>query len=64
MLLSKTGLTDLAGGNLSLVFDVGIGHPVAVVVLGSTKSARFTDGVELVHATLAHFAGVESLQSL
>lgn len=62
MLLSKTGYTDLAGGNLSLVFDVGIGHPVAVVVLGSTKSARFTDGVALVHAAIAHFAGVESLR--
>jgi D-alanyl-D-alanine carboxypeptidase len=36
-LLSKTGFTDLAGGNLVVVFDAGIQHPVAVVVLGSTK---------------------------
>lgn len=61
LLLSKTGFTDLAGGNLALVFDVGIGHPVAVIVLGSTKEARFTDGAALVAATLAHFAGVLSL---
>lgn len=61
LLLSKTGFTDLAGGNLSLVFDVGIGHPIAVIVLGSTKNARFTDGNTLVAATLAHFAGVPSL---
>ncbi|MBI2410015.1 D-alanyl-D-alanine carboxypeptidase [Candidatus Kaiserbacteria bacterium] len=61
ILLSKTGFTDLAGGNLSLVFDVGIGHPIAVVVLGSSKEARFTDGAALVAATLAHFAGVPSL---
>lgn len=61
ILLSKTGFTDLAGGNLVLVFDVGIGHPIAVVVLGSSKKARFTDGTALVAATLAHFAGVASL---
>ena len=61
LLLSKTGYTDLAGGNLALVFDVGIGHPVAVVVLGSSQKARFTDGTALVAAALAHFAGVAAL---
>ncbi len=61
LLLSKTGYTDLAGGNLALVFDVGIGHPVAIVVLGSSLKARFTDGMALVDATLAHFAGMPSL---
>ena len=61
LLLSKTGYTDLAGGNLALVVDVGIGHPVAVVVLGSSQKARFTDGAALLAATLAHFAGVASL---
>lgn len=61
ILLSKTGYTDLAGGNLALVFDAGINHPIAVVVLGSSKNARFTDGTTLVAATLAHFAGVSSL---
>lgn len=55
MLLSKTGFTDLAGGNLAIVFDAGIGHPVAVVVLGSTREARFTDVSQLVRATLASF---------
>ena len=61
LLLSKTGYTDLAGGNLALVFDSGIKHPIAIVVLGSTQKARFTDGSALVAATLAHFAGVSSL---
>ncbi len=61
LLLSKTGFTDLAGGNLALVFDAGINHPIAVVVMGSSKSARFTDGSALIAATLAHFAGVSSL---
>ena len=61
LLLSKTGYTDLAGGNLALVFDAGIRHPIAVVVLGSSEKDRFTDGTALVAATLAHFAGVPSL---
>ncbi len=61
LLLSKTGYTDLAGGNLVLVFDAGMGHPIAVVVLDSSAKARFTDGTTLIAATLAHFAGVASL---
>lgn len=61
LLLSKTGYTDLAGGNLVLVFDAGIGHPIAVVVLGSSLKSRFTDGTRLVASVLAHFAGVSSL---
>jgi len=55
ILLSKTGYTDLAGGNLVVVFDAGINHRVAVVVLGSTQTARFTDVEKLIHATLASF---------
>ena len=61
LLLSKTGYTDLAGGNLALVFDAGIGHPIAIVVLGSSTTNRFTDGMTLVAATQAHFAGTTSL---
>jgi D-alanyl-D-alanine carboxypeptidase (penicillin-binding protein 5/6) len=58
IMFSKTGYTDLAGGNLVVIFDAGIGHPVAVVVLGSTESGRFTDVETLIRATQAHFAGV------
>ncbi len=49
---SKTGFTDLAGGNLAIVFDAGIAKPIAVVVLGSTEEGRFTDVQNLVSATL------------
>ena len=56
--LSKTGFTDLAGGNLAIVFDAGIGHPIAIVVLGSTKEGRFDDVSTLVKATSAHFANL------
>ncbi|HQU07798.1 MAG: hypothetical protein B7X04_00945 [Parcubacteria group bacterium 21-54-25] len=61
ILLSKTGYTDLAGGNLVVIFDVAFDHPIAVVALGSTEKGRFTDVNTLIAATLAHFAGVSSL---
>lgn len=48
---SKTGYTDLAGGNLAIVFDAGLDHPVAIVVLGSTREGRFSDVDTLVDAT-------------
>jgi D-alanyl-D-alanine carboxypeptidase (penicillin-binding protein 5/6) len=47
---SKTGYTDLAGGNLAIVFDADIDRPVGVVVLGSTISERFTDVAALTQA--------------
>jgi D-alanyl-D-alanine carboxypeptidase (penicillin-binding protein 5/6) len=49
---SKTGFTDLAGGNLAVVFDSSIGHPVVVVVLGSTVDGRFDDVMRLVNASI------------
>lgn len=60
LLLSKTGYTDLAGGNLVIVYDTGIDHPIAIVVLGSTESGRFTDMQQLMRATLAYFGGASS----
>jgi D-alanyl-D-alanine carboxypeptidase len=49
---SKTGYTDNAGGNLALVTDISIGHPVVIVVLGSTRLERFTDVLKLYKALL------------
>lgn len=40
---AKTGLTDLAGGNLLIIFEYPIGHPIGIVVLGSTQEGRFFD---------------------
>lgn len=42
ILLSKTGFTDLAGGNLVIVVIIE-GKPYALVVLGSTETGRFVD---------------------
>ncbi|MCX6820243.1 MAG: serine hydrolase [Candidatus Adlerbacteria bacterium] len=47
---AKTGFTDLAGGNLAVVFDIAIGHPLVAVVLGSTEDARFDDIKKLIQA--------------
>ncbi len=49
---SKTGYTDISGGNLAIIFDRGIGSPVVLVVLGSTYKGRFEDMQKLVQATL------------
>ncbi len=40
---SKTGFTDLSGGNLGIIFDAGFGHPIVIIVLGSSQEGRFTD---------------------
>ena len=45
---SKTGYTDLAGGNLVVAFDAGFNRPVIVSVLGSSQQSRFTDVLKLV----------------
>ncbi len=48
--MSKTGYTDKAGGNLGVIVNIGIGHPIVIVVLGSTKEARFADVKLLANA--------------
>jgi serine-type D-Ala-D-Ala carboxypeptidase (penicillin-binding protein 5/6) len=52
-LLSKTGYTNLAGGNLAVVFEKEPAHPIAVVVLGSeSQDTRFTDMEKLIWAAI------------
>ncbi len=54
IIASKTGFTDLAGGNLVIAFDASIGRPIIVVVLGSTQDGRFKDVDALVKASLQY----------
>lgn len=56
LIMGKTGFTDLAGGNLAVVFDAGLSHPVVIVVMGSTRQGRFDDMRELVSRTLKEIA--------
>jgi serine-type D-Ala-D-Ala carboxypeptidase (penicillin-binding protein 5/6) len=48
LIASKTGFTDLSGGNLAIAFDRSINHPIIISVLGSTPDGRFRDVEKLV----------------
>lgn len=52
LLASKTGYTNLAGGNLAIAFDAGPAHPIIIAVLGSSQEGRFTDVEKLVRASV------------
>jgi len=56
LIASKTGYTDLAGGNLIIAFDAGLNRPIIISVLGSTQEGRFTDTLKLVDATIKQLA--------
>jgi D-alanyl-D-alanine carboxypeptidase len=47
---SKTGFTDLAGGNLTIAFDIGLNRPIIVTVLGSSREERFSDVLTIIAA--------------
>lgn len=49
---AKTGFTDAAGGNLAVAFDRSVGHPIIIVVMGSSREGRFEDVRKLIEATL------------
>ncbi len=48
LLFSKTGLTTLAGGNLTIIFKNKADHIIAITLLGSTQEGRFSDMEKLV----------------
>ncbi len=54
IIASKTGYTDIAGGNLVVVFDADLNHPVVAVVMGSTFNGRFRDMDTIIETTRSH----------
>ena len=52
LISSKTGTTDLAGGNLAILFNPIKNYPVAIVLLGGTPQGRFVDMGKLVRDTI------------
>jgi serine-type D-Ala-D-Ala endopeptidase (penicillin-binding protein 7) len=50
--ISKTGYTDAALGNLGVVVEIGLGHPIVIVVLHSGRESRFSDVDTLYRAVL------------
>lgn len=59
LISSKTGYTDLAGGNLAIAYDAGLNHPIVIVVLGSSRTGRFTDVLTLVDAINESLTDIE-----
>lgn len=53
---SKTGLTDLAGGNLVFAINAGLNHQIIIVILGSTEEGRFSDAMTLSDAITKFFS--------
>ena len=53
---SKTGYTEISGGNLTIIFDPGLARPIAVLVLGSSYDGRFNDVELLTRKTLEAIA--------
>ncbi len=56
LLASKTGYTDLAGGNLTIAIDLGPNRPIVISVLGSSEKGRFDDAEKLVWSTLEYLS--------
>jgi D-alanyl-D-alanine carboxypeptidase len=56
ILASKTGFTDLAGGNLAVIIDPSLNRPILIVVLGSTKEGRFQDVSNLAQKTIEYLS--------
>lgn len=56
VIASKTGFTDLSGGNLVVAWNAGLDRPMVAVVLGSSYEGRFSDMRTLVEATTRYMA--------
>lgn len=59
---SKTGLTDLAGGNLVFEMNVGLSHKIVVAILGSTGDGRFEDALLLSRTALDYLGNLRDIQ--
>lgn len=51
LVASKTGYTDIAGGNLAVLWQEHDGSRIGAVVLGSTQEGRFADMIAIHDAT-------------
>ena len=56
---SKTGFTDISGGNLVVTVDPSLNRPVVIVILGSTFDGRFTDAEKISGAVGNYFSSAE-----
>jgi len=56
LIASKTGFTDIAGGNLAVVIDPALNRPVVIVVLSSSYDGRFSDVTALAGGVSKYFS--------
>lgn len=56
LIASKTGYTDVSGGNLVVAFDFGLMKPIVISILGSTKEGRFEDMKKLIRASMEYLS--------
>ncbi len=49
LLFSKTGYTTIAGGNLTVIFKDNRGEEIAITLLGSTYTSRFSDMENIIN---------------
>lgn len=49
LLFSKTGYTEIAGGNLTIIFKDKKGEDIIITILGSTFDGRFSDMEKIVN---------------
>lgn len=61
IIASKTGYTELSGGNVVIAMNAGINHPIIISVMGSSYEGRFTDLKNLVNATLSYLTATGTL---
>ena len=54
---SKTGFTEMAGGNLAIIIDGGLGRPFVIVALGSSIEGRINDVTSMAQKTFEYLAG-------
>ncbi len=59
LVASKTGLTDLAQGNLVIALDTDKKNRIIIVVMGSTQDGRFLDAETLAKATLEYYSSIQ-----
>jgi serine-type D-Ala-D-Ala carboxypeptidase (penicillin-binding protein 5/6) len=59
VLASKTGFTDLSGGNVVVAWNAGLDRPIVISVLGSSYDGRFRDLEALVRATLEYLVATK-----
>ena len=59
VIASKTGYTDLSGGNVIVAFNAGLNHPIIISVLGSSYDGRFVDLAALASSTLVYLESLD-----